>query len=91
MKYFLGVVCYDVQLIFQRYHEVLTFSDPRVQTLDGEKTGPAIVGMMTNDYTHKPIRKALARHWFTHLLPHRGALYRQVGLVCHSRGHQRLP
>ncbi len=60
--------CSDIQDLFQRYGAALTFSDPRVQTMDGEKTSLALIGMVANDYTHKPLKKYLAKCWFTHLL-----------------------
>ncbi len=43
------------------------YSHPQVKILDGAKTGLAMISMVANDYTHKPIKKKVTERWFAHL------------------------
>ncbi len=67
-EYFLGVYWYDIQELMLYFHPSFEYSDPQVQILDREKTGLSPIGMVANDYTHKPIKKNVAKCWFTHLI-----------------------
>ncbi len=66
-EYFPGVDVYDVQELMYSHRSSFEYSNPQVKILDGAKTGLAILGMVANDYTHKPIKKKVAKCWFAHL------------------------
>ncbi len=73
--YFPGVKSYDVQSLMYDFSSSFEYSEPQVQILDSAKTGLDIIGMVANDYTHKPIKKKVAQCWFTHImarLPEKG-------------------
>ncbi len=81
-EYFPGVSAYDIQDLMYNHCSSFKYSDPQVKILDGAKTGLAIMGMVVNGYTHKPIKKKVAQHWFTHLmacLPEKGGNERWHG------------
>ncbi len=66
-EYFPGVDTYDIQDLMYSHRSSFKYSNPRVSVLDGTKTGLAILGMVANGYTHKPIKKKVAECWFAHL------------------------
>ncbi len=66
-KYFPGVDVYDVQELMYSHRASFKYSNPQVKILDGAKTGLAMVSMVANGYTHKPIKKKVAERWFAHL------------------------
>ncbi len=55
-----GSVVLDIQELMLNFHPRSEYSDPQVQILDHEKTDLALIGMVANDYTHKPIKKNIA-------------------------------
>ncbi len=67
-EYFPGVDMYDVQELMYSHHSSFKYSNPQVKILDSAKTGLAIMSMVANGYTHKPIKKKVAKCWFTHLV-----------------------
>ena len=67
-EYFLGIHCYDVQDLMYNFSSSFEYSDPWVCILDREKMGLTLIGMLANDYTHKPTKKNIAKCWFTHLV-----------------------
>ena len=58
---------YDIQELMYSHCSSFKYSHPQVKILDGAKTGLAMMSMVANDYTHKPIKKKVAERWFAHL------------------------
>ena len=75
-EYFPGVDVYDVQELMYSHRASFKYSNPQVKVLDDAKTGLAILGMVANGYTHKPIKKKVAERWFTHLAHPEGKFHR---------------
>ena len=67
-EYFPGVDTYDIQDLMYNHRSSFKYSNPWVSVLDSAKTGLAIMSMVANGYTHKPIKKKVAECWFTHLV-----------------------
>ncbi len=83
-EYFPGVDTYDIQDLMYSHRSSFKYSNPRVEVLDSAKTGLAIMSMVANEYTHKPIKKKVAERWFTHLmarLPEKGGNERWHGYL----------
>ncbi len=68
-EYFPELDTYDIQDLMYNHRSSFKYSNPRVSVLDGTKTGLAIISMVANGYTHKPIKKKVAERWFAHLVP----------------------
>ncbi len=67
-KYLDSVQCTDIKSIFIRYRSTFSFHDDRVALKDCGQSGPAIISMVANDYSHKPMSRELAKRWFSHLV-----------------------
>ncbi len=58
----------DVQDLFKRHRHYFRYANPGVSTEESGKSGPSIIGMMTNVYSHEPMKRTEADRWFGHLV-----------------------
>ncbi len=78
----------DVQQLYLKHRCFFSFFNPEVSMYDGGKSDLAIIGMVTNDYCHKPIEEAVAKRWFSHLMCR---LPQHELHVDHWHGYRRWP
>ncbi len=63
-RHFGPMTTVDAQHLYTLNKHRFKFTDPAVSQWHQAKSGLTIISMVVNDYSHKPMKNALAREWF---------------------------